>query len=103
MIEFLTGTTSLHALAMGFGLETDSQPQRARDRPDDDHQDRWEPTTPELNDPVDRITFLQHLGEKTLLVGQEKPLRAVLEGSWWMESDRPATSGLHNKEPEVNV
>ena len=28
------------------------------------------PTTPELNGPVYRITFVQHLGEKTLLVGQ---------------------------------
>ncbi len=30
-------------------------------------------------------------------------MKAVLVGSWWMESGRPATSGLHNKEPMANV
>jgi hypothetical protein len=39
----LAGTTSLNALAVGFGLETDSQPQRQGIEPDGDHQVRWKP------------------------------------------------------------
>jgi hypothetical protein len=58
------------------------------------------PTTPELKSKVDRITLRQRPGEKTLLIGQQKTVHAVTVGSWWMESDRPATSGLHNKEPK---
>ena len=42
-MESLAGTTSLHALAVGFGLETDSQPQRQVIKPDDEHQARWQP------------------------------------------------------------
>ena len=42
-MESLAGTTSLHALAAGFGLETDDQPQREGVGPDGDHQDRWKP------------------------------------------------------------
>jgi hypothetical protein len=42
-MESLAGTTSLHALAIGFGLETDSQPQRQGDGPDGDHQVRRNP------------------------------------------------------------
>jgi hypothetical protein len=42
-MESLAGTTSLHALAIGFGLETDSQPQRQGIEPDGDHQVRWKP------------------------------------------------------------
>jgi hypothetical protein len=47
------------------------------------------------------MTLLQYPGDKTLLKGQQKALRAVLVGSWWMESERPAISGLHKKEPMV--
>ena len=36
----LAGTTSLHALAVGFGLETVSQPQWQGIEPDGDHQVR---------------------------------------------------------------
>ena len=42
-MESLAGTTSLHALAIGFGLETDSQPQRQVIKPDGEHQARWQP------------------------------------------------------------
>lgn len=42
-MESLAGMTSLHALAVGFGLETDSQPQRQVIKPDDEHQARWQP------------------------------------------------------------
>ena len=45
-MESLAGTTSLHALAIGFGLETDSQAQWEGVGPDGDHQDRWK-----LDDP----------------------------------------------------
>jgi hypothetical protein len=42
-MESLAGTTFLHALAEGFGLETDSQPQRQIIKPDGEHQARWQP------------------------------------------------------------
>lgn len=42
-MEPLAGTTSLHALAIGFGLETDSEPKRQGVGPDSDHQDRYKP------------------------------------------------------------
>lgn len=40
-MESLAGITSLHALAIGFGLVTDPQAQREGVGPDGDHQDRW--------------------------------------------------------------
>jgi hypothetical protein len=42
-MESLAGTTSLHALANGFGLESNSQSQWEGVEPDRDHQDRWKP------------------------------------------------------------
>ena len=42
-MESLAGTTSLQALAIGFGLETDPQAQREGVGTDRDHQDRWKP------------------------------------------------------------
>ena len=45
-MESLAGTTSLHALAIGFGLETDPQAEREGIGPDGDHQVRWK-----LDDP----------------------------------------------------
>ena len=42
-MESLAGTTSLHALAAGFGLEADPQAQRQGVGPDGDHQARWKP------------------------------------------------------------
>ena len=45
-MESLAGTTSPHALAIGFGLETDPQAQREGVGPDGDHQDRWKPDDP---------------------------------------------------------
>ena len=42
-MEPLAGTTSLHALAIGFGLETDSEPKRQGVGPDGDHQVLWKP------------------------------------------------------------
>ena len=42
-MEFLAVTTSLQALAKGFGLETDSQPQREGVGPDGGQQDRSKP------------------------------------------------------------
>ena len=42
-MESLAGTTSLQALAIGFGLETDPQAQREGVGSDRDHQDRWKP------------------------------------------------------------
>jgi len=45
-MESLAGTTSPHALAIGFGLETDPQAQWEGVGPDSDHQDRWKPDDP---------------------------------------------------------
>jgi hypothetical protein len=45
-MESLAGTTSPHALAIGFGLETDPQAQREGVGPDGEHQDRWKPDDP---------------------------------------------------------
>jgi hypothetical protein len=45
-MESLAGTTSPHALAIGFGLETDPQAEREGVGPDSDHQDRWKPDDP---------------------------------------------------------
>ena len=45
-MESLAGTTSPHALAIGFGLETDPQAEREGIGPDGDHQVRWK-----LDDP----------------------------------------------------
>jgi hypothetical protein len=45
-MESLAGTTSPHALAIGFGLETDPQAEREGVGPDGDHQDRWKPDDP---------------------------------------------------------
>ena len=45
-MESLAGTTSLHALAIGFGLETDPQAEREGIGHDGDHQVRWK-----LDDP----------------------------------------------------
>ena len=45
-MESLAGTISPHALAIGFGLETDPQAQREGVGPDGEHQDRWKPDDP---------------------------------------------------------
>jgi len=45
-MEFMVGTSSLQALVIGFGLETDFQPQWERVAVDGDHQDRLKPDTP---------------------------------------------------------
>jgi hypothetical protein len=58
------------------------------------------PTTPELNSPVDRITHDQHLGEKTLLQGNQNRCEQFYwaAGGWRATGQR--LQGFTTKSPK---